>query len=136
MTRAGDADELVHHRLVDMEAARGVEDDHVTPALPGDLEAGASDLQRGRADRAGVDLDADLVAELDELVDRGGPVDVGGDQQRPLSLLAQADRQLGGGGRLAGALEADQHQDRRLGVELERVSLAAQHARRARHGRS
>ena len=79
---ADDADELVHHRLVDVEPAGGVEDHHVDAPLPRDLEAGARHLQRRRADRAGVDLDPDLIAELHELVDRGGPVDVGGHQQR------------------------------------------------------
>ena len=65
---------------------------------------------------SGVDLDADLVAELHELIDGGGPVDVGGHQQRPVALLAQPDRQLGGGGRLARSLQPDQHDHGRLGA--------------------
>ena len=71
---------------------------------------------------------ADLVAELHELVDGGGSVDVGGDQQRLAALLAQPDRQLGGGGGLARALQADQHDHRAAWrVELELVALAAEH---------
>ena len=124
---AGDAHQLVHHRLVHVQAAGGVEQDHVVPALPGGLQAGARHLQRGRADRPGVDLDPDVVAQLHELVDRGGAVHVGGHQQRLVAILAQPDRQLGGGGRLARALQPDQHHHRRLGVELQLVALAAQH---------
>ena len=51
--RAGDADELVHHRLVDVEPAGGVEDHDVDPALASLLQAGASDLERRGADRTG-----------------------------------------------------------------------------------
>ena len=59
-----------------------------------------------------VDRDVDLLAERLQLVDGGGAVDVGGDQQRIAALLAQVHGELAGVGRLAGALQADQHQDR------------------------
>ena len=57
-----------------------------------------------------------------ELLDGGGTVDVGGDQVRPPpALVAQVARELGGGGRLAGAVQADQHDDdRRRAAEVER----------------
>ena len=90
----------------------------------------------GRADRAGVDLDPDLVAELDELVDGRGSVDVGGDEERLLALLAQPDRQLRGGRRLSRALEADHHQDR-LDARRAAGGAARRRAPRpARRGRS
>ena len=113
--RAGDAHQLIHHRLVDVQPAGGVQQDHVVPTLPRGLQPRSRDLQRGRADGPGVDLDPDVIAQLHELVHGGGPIHVGGHQQRPVALLAQANRQLGGGRRLARALQPDQHHHRRLG---------------------
>jgi hypothetical protein len=45
--------------------------------------------------------DLDLPPELLELVDRGRALEVGGDERRLLALLAQEQRELRGGGRLA-----------------------------------
>ena len=84
------------------------------PALSRRLDPGSRDLQGGRADRTRVDLDPHLVAKLHQLVDGRRPVDVGGHQQGLAAVLAQADGQLGGRRGLARALEADQHDDRRL----------------------
>ena len=69
-------------------------------------------------------LDPDLVTQLDELVDSRGPIDVGGDQQRSLSLLAQADSQLGDGRGLSGPLQSHQHEDRWASGERELPALA------------
>ena len=123
---AADAHQLVHHRLVHVEAAGGVEDHDVDVLLARQLEAGARDLERRRPDRAAVNLDPDLVAELHDLVDRCGAVDVGRHEERLLAVLAQPNRQLGGGRRLARALQADEHEDRRLASELQLVALAAE----------
>ena len=60
-----------------------------------------------------VDRDLDLPAELLELVDRGRALEVGGDERGRLPLLAQEQRELGGGGRLARALEAGEQDHRR-----------------------
>ena len=49
--RARDADQLVHHRLVDMQAAGGVEDDVDKSALARDVQPGARDLERRGAGR-------------------------------------------------------------------------------------
>ena len=71
-------------------------------------------LARGR-DRVGAllaeDRDLELAAELLELVDRGRALEVGGDEAGLAALLAQQQRELGGGRRLARALEAGE-QDR------------------------
>ena len=73
-----------------------------------------------------MDLDPDLVTQLHELVDGGGPVDVGGDEERLLPVLAQADGQFGGGRRLSRALKADHHDDGGPGIEAEVMPLAAE----------
>ena len=64
---------------------------------------------------------------MTELLDGRGALQVGGDQQRPAALLAAGRRQLAGGGRLARALEADEHQDGRPACSnrIERVAIAA-----------
>ena len=124
---AGDPHQLVHHRLVHVQPARRVEQHEVVAALPRRLHAGARDLQGGCPDRPGVDLDPHLVAQLHELVDGGRTVHIGGHQQRLASVLAQAHGQLGGGRRLAGALQPDQHHDCRTRVEAEPMALAAEH---------
>ena len=124
--RAGDPHQLVHHRVVDVQASGGVEDDHVLVALPSGLEPGTCDLQRGRADRPGVDLDPDLVTQLHELIDGSGPIDVGGHQERPLPVLAQANPQLGGRGRLSRTLQPNQHEDRWAAPQVQLPTLAAE----------
>ena len=101
--------ELLHQRLVDLQPARGVDDDDVVAGLARGVEAVLHDLDRILR-VAAVDGDLDLAAELLELVDRGRALQVGGDQRGLLPVLAQEQRQLGGRRRLARALEA-RHQD-------------------------
>ena len=55
----------------------------------------------------------DLLAELLQLVDRGGALEVGGDEERLPSLLAQVERELRRGGRLPRPLETRHQHDRR-----------------------
>ena len=63
----------------------------------------------------------DLAAQNLQLLDRGRTVDVTGHQQGALAVLAQTQRQLGGHGRLACALQPHQHDDvRRRPGEVER----------------
>ena len=61
----------------------------------------------------GVDGDVDLLAELDELLDRRRALEVRGDERGAAALLAQQQRELRGRRRLAGALEAGEQDDRR-----------------------
>ena len=61
----------------------------------------------------GVDRDVDLRAELDQLLDRRGALEVGGDERGLLAVLREQQRELAGGGRLAGALEAGEQDHRR-----------------------
>ena len=70
--------------------------------------------------------DVELLADGFELLDRRGTVNVAGDEQRALALLAHEPRELRAVGGLARALQADQHNDAgafRADVEL--CALAA-----------
>src|SRR4029453_14639465 len=100
-----DRRELVHELLVDVQPARGVDDEDVA-ALPTRLvEALLRDLGRVLRRAVEVDRNLDLLAELLELVDRGRPLEVRGDKRRRFPLLAQEQGELGCGGRLPRALE-------------------------------
>ena len=58
----------------------------------------------------------DLLAERLELLDGGRTVDVGGDEQRAPALFFEPQREFAGLRRLAGALQTDEHDDRRRRV--------------------
>ena len=107
-----------------MQAPGGVEDDDVATIRLRALDAVAHGLDRvGTLVR--VDRDADLLAELHELVDRSRALKVGGDERRLLAVLLQQERQLAGGRRLARALEPGE-EDRRRRPRRERKLRGAQ----------
>ena len=109
-----------------MQPPGGVEDDDVLTGGLRRLDAVLHDLDRILRVLA-VDGDLDLSAELLELVDRRGPLQVGGDERGLLPGLPEQKRELGGRRRLARALEAG-HQDhgRRLPEREARVAGAHQ----------
>src|SRR5690606_1383316 len=75
---------------------------------------GFGDTLLGDLDRIGglgEDRDVDLSGEGAELVDRGGPLEVGADEQRVAALLLEPAGELRGGGGLAGALQAGHEDD-------------------------
>jgi hypothetical protein len=68
------------------------------------------------------------LAERLELVDRGGAVDVGGDEARLSPFGLQFARELGRRGRLAGALQTDHHDDGRgHRAQLQSLATLAEH---------
>ena len=71
-----DGDELVHQRLVDVQAPGGVDDDDVAALVARPLDAGRRD-GNGVVALAAVDRDLDLLAELLELLDRRRALQVG-----------------------------------------------------------
>jgi hypothetical protein len=71
------------------------------------------------------DGNVDLPAELLELVDRGGTLEVGRDQPRLTAVGLEPARELGGGRRLTRPLKAGE-QDDRLALQLELGGLRAE----------
>ena len=111
--------ELVHQGLVDLEPAGGVDDHDVTAVGRRAFEPVARRDDRVRGVGA-IDGDLELAPQLLELVDRGRPLEVGGDQAGLLLLvLAKVERELGRGRRLAGALEAAEENDGGRSAERE-----------------
>ena len=119
LDRGVDGGDLGHQRLVEREPAGGVEDHHVADLALGRLDPAAHDVDDRGPDRRPVDGDVEALAERLELVGRGRPVGVGGDEQRAAPELDHVPRELGARGRLARALEADHRHDRRVARQVE-----------------
>ena len=106
----GDLADLLHHLGVDGQAAGGVDDDDVAPEAPG---LGHAPARGGdRITGLGEDRDIDLAAERAELLDGGGTLEVGADEQRVAALLLEPAGQLGRVRRLARALQSRHQYDR------------------------
>ena len=131
-----DRGDLGHQRLVDREAAGGVEDDDVAHRRRAASTPWRAMSTTRRADRGAVDRDVELLAERLELVGGGRSVRVGGDEQRPAALLDDVPRELGRRRRLARALEADERDDRRRCPSRWNVRSPRRGARSAPRGRS
>ena len=104
-----DLRQLLHQGLVDRQPTGGIEDDHVPPVLLRVLHRQRANLGR-RLVRLGEYRDPELLAQDLELMDGGGAVDVGRDQERLLLvLLLQVARELPHRGGLARALQPHHH---------------------------
>ena len=73
-----------------------------------------------------MDGDVDRCAQSLQLIDGGGAVNVGGDEERPQALLLQINRELGGDGCLADTLQAGEH-DRGHATRLLKGSVDGAH---------
>ena len=104
--------ELIHHLVVDVQAAGRVDDQHVAVLLTGLRERPLGDRDRVRIGASLIDLCAGLPADLDQLLDGRRAVDVARGQGDLAPSLPQAACQLRAGRRLARTLEAG-HQDHR-----------------------
>ncbi len=128
--RVADVGGLLHHLLVDAQAAGGVDDDDVVLQAAGLVDGAAGHLDRvaDAAARLGrVDGDLGALAHDLELLDGVGPLEVGGDQHGRVALLAQPPGELAREGCLARALEARQHDDGGRGLgEAEPAGLTAE----------
>ncbi len=119
---------LGHQLLVHMQAAGGIEHDHVMALEPAGLERAPGDGDRRLARDDGQGRHLRLAAEHGQLLLGRGPAGIEGGHQHALALAGlQAERDLGGGGRLARALEPDHHHDDgRRGVEIDADAGPAQ----------
>ena len=132
---------LGHHLLVDTQPPGGVDDHDVEVLGPRLREAGRGDGDRITGPAAAVigvrrgarvrreDRDTGPLPHDVQLVDRARPLQVAGDQQRGVALVAQPQRQLAGQRGLTGTLQTGQHHHgrRRLG-ERQLAGLPAEDA--------
>ncbi len=119
--------QLVHQFVVDVETAGGVHEDDVAGGEFRFLDRAADDLERLVGAFAGPDRCADRFRNLGELLARGGAVDVGGNDDRAVTVVVKPFGKFAGGGRLTGALEADDHPDRGGLGRVERLGVFAEH---------
>ncbi len=117
LDRLAHACQLVHQRLVDVEAAGRV---HITTSRPSAFaRSRPSAAARTGSASLSIDGNRDLLAELLQLVDRRGTLQVGRHEPGLLPLAAQMKRELGRRGGLAGPLQAGHQDDRGRAPERE-----------------
>ena len=126
-----------HQLLVDMQPSGRVEHHDVVALAPPDLQRAPGDLDRALPRHDRQCRDADLAAELGQLLLRRRALHVERGHQHLLALaVLQPQRDLGAGRRLARALQTHQHDpDRRRRVQVDAVApwppgrrrLAAEH---------
>ena len=103
--------QLLHQVGLGVEAAGGVDQEHVGAPGPGRGQAVEGDRGRVGALLVADHRGADAVGPDGQLLGGGGPEGVGGGQHRLLALLGQGQGQLAHGGGLAGAVDADDQHD-------------------------
>ncbi len=104
--------EFVHQLVVDVQAARGVDDQHVAPVIGGIAAGGAGEIDRqGLFRSSGIDRDLVFLRHNGQLVAGGGTVDIDRNDFRPVPIFRQPARQFAGGSGFARALKADDQED-------------------------
>ena len=118
-------DEFLHQRLVDLQPAGGVENDHVNAVRLGLGHRAVGDLEHVLFAAHQETRQIKLPGQGLDLVHRGGPVNVRADEQRFAILGGEQAGELAAGGGFAGAVQAAHHQAERLGKAARQVELAA-----------
>ena len=119
--------DLLHHRLVDTEAAGRIDDQHVVVVLLGPVERRGGNVYRLLVGLRGEEVSADLLRNGLQLRDGGGAIHVARHRQHFLLLvLFEPLGELADRGGLARALQAGHQDDRgRRDVEVQLGGAAA-----------
>ena len=120
---------LAHQVVVDVRAPGRIQQHHVVGGKLGRLQRAAGDLLRRLAGDDGQRIDLGLLAQHAQLLLRRRPAHVErGHQHFLLVAIGEAVADLGAGGGLARALQADeQNGNRGLGSKIDRLGVRAQH---------
>ena len=105
--------ELVHQLVVNVQAAGGIDQNHVAGGKLCFADGAAHDFERLVGAGAGPDGSAGGFGDLRELFAGGGAIDVGGNDDGAVAVLGEPFAELAGGGGFAGALQAADQPDRR-----------------------
>ncbi len=111
--------EFLHQGLVDVQTAGGIEDDDVAAVFLRELNCVAADLDGVFVFTLGVDGRVSLLAEGVQLIDGGGTLQIGGDEEGIFALGFEVLGEFPAGSGFAGALEATEHDDGRRGGDEE-----------------
>ena len=126
-------DEFLHQRLVDLQPAGGVENDHVNAVRLGLGHRAVGDLEHVLFAAHQETRQIKLPGQGLDLVHRGGPVNVRADEQRFAILGGEQAGELAAGGGFAGAVQAAHHQAERLCEAARQVEFAALGAEQRDH---
>ncbi len=118
--------QFVHQFGVDVEAAGGVDEDHVVGGKLCFAHGAAHDFERLVGSGAGPERRAGGARDLGELFAGSGAIDVGGDDHRAVAMFGEPFAHFAGGGGFAGALQADDEPDRRRARAELRFRFAAE----------
>ena len=110
---AGDLFDLVHHPVVELDPAGGVDDDVRMGVADAEFESAPGNVDRTGPGALLMDGHVNLLAQGLQLSDGGRAVGVGGDHDRAAAVLAERQGQLGRCGGFARALEPDHENHRR-----------------------
>ncbi len=127
--------EFFHQLVVDVQAAGGVDQDHVAGGQFRFAHGAAHDFERLVGAGAGPDRSAGGFGDLRELLAGRGTVYVGGNDQRTMAMFAQPLAHFSGRGGFARTLQADNHPDRRRLGGILRLGFACRGVRPVRRGR-
>ncbi|MNL11557.1 hypothetical protein D3C87_1323970 [compost metagenome] len=113
--------DLAHHLFIDVQAAGGIDDDHVDEFEFCFLNSRLRDLDRLLAQVGREEGNADFTGEHFQLLDRRWTINVGGhDHDRLLLALFKEARELAGGGGFTRALQTGHEDDRwRHGAQVQ-----------------
>ena len=122
------AAQLVHHRLIDLEAPGGVDDDHPVALLSCQFHTGPHDPHDIGRRAVRIHRHIELLPERLELVDGGGTIHVRCHEPHRAPLALELPRELRARRGLPRSLQPDHHDDgRRQGRHLEPFAPLAEH---------
>src|SRR5690606_17999225 len=105
------AAQLIHHLVVDLETAGGIQDHHAVPGSPRLLYPRLRYANNVRSTTVSMNRDIELPSQGFQLVYRGRAIHVTRDQTCWAPLGLQLASELSGRGRLSGSLQPDHHHD-------------------------
>src|SRR5438477_11570640 len=120
--------QLLHHRLVDLQSPRGVDDGDTVALTQCFSDAGSRDLHYVGGASISIDRNGEISTEGLQLIYCCRPIDVSGNESGRAAFRLESPGELGSGGCLSGTLEPDHHHDRRRDcTELQSFAALAQH---------
>ena len=103
-------DEFLHHCIIDLQPAGGVENDHVDAVRLGLGHRAVGDLEHVLLAAHQETWQTELLGQGFELIHRGGAVNIRANEQRFAILVGEQAGEFSAGGGFAGAVQAAHHE--------------------------
>ena len=134
LDQVAQADQFLHQRLVNLQPAGGVENQHVAVVRSGEIQRFAGDFQNVRLAAFDENRHFNLFAERFQLVHGRRAINVRRHEQRLAALLLQQPRELAAGSGFAGAVQTDHQDASRIAAEIQRRRCASRAGPPVRRG--